>query len=40
MAGKNEKAVFSTVKVLLSSCRPVEVAGKNEKAVFTTVEVL
>ena len=40
MSEKIEKAVYTTVEVVCSSCRPVLVPGRIEKAVLTTVGVL
>ena len=40
MPGKIEKAVYTSVEVLRSSCKSIYVAGNIKRAVFTAVVVL
>ena len=40
MPGMINKAVFTTVEVVQSLCKPVSLPGKIDKAVFTTVKVV
>ena len=40
MQGMTEKAVFTSLEALCSSCKSVRVRGRIDKAVFMTVEWL